>query len=147
VSNGKGAGIRVGPARRFEAYHNTFYNIPNQAVRLGDDGHVGQATVINNIIAHAGTAIEASVATVPVLTSDRNLFWNAPLPSAWKYDPSSVIGSDPMFVDNPRSNDFFTKTGSPARDRALPEPRMVDLANQTYCGAGPDIGFLESCLS
>jgi hypothetical protein len=147
ANGGKGGGVRVGPARRFEAYHNTFYNIPNKAVNLGDDGPLGRAVVINNIIARAGTAIQSASANVPVLTSDRNLFWNAPLPTGWKHDTTSVIGKDPMFVDSPRTNDFYTVPGSPARDRALLEPLQVDPANGTYCKAGPDIGFLESCES
>jgi hypothetical protein len=146
LSGGRGGGVRVGPARRFEAYHNTFHKIPAYAMRLGDDGRVDQAVLMNNIVAEAGSAIQVYAPNVPNLTSDRNLFWNAPLPSGWQYDRTSVF-KDPMFIDDPRNNDFYTKPGSPARDVALHEPRFVDPANSDYCDAGPDIGFLESCTS
>jgi hypothetical protein len=73
--------VRVGPARRFEAYHNTFNKVPAYAIRLGDDGRVDQAVLINNIVAEAGSAVQIHAPNVPNLTSDRNLFWNAPLPS------------------------------------------------------------------
>jgi hypothetical protein len=136
--------VRGGPARRFEAYHNTFHKVPAYAIRLGDDGRVDQAVLINNIVAEAGSAVQIHTPNVPNLTSDRNLFWNAPLPSGWQHDRSSIF-KDPMFVDDPKANDYFTKPGSPARDVALHEPRYVDAANSTYCHAGPDIGFLESC--
>ena len=144
ASGGKGGGVRVGPARRFEAYHNTFHKVPAYAIRLGDDGRVDQAVLINNIVAEAGSAVQIHPPNVPDLTSDRNLFWNAPLPSVWQHDRTSIF-KDPMFVDDPRANDYYTKPGSPARDVALHEPRYVDAANSTYCHAGPDIGFLESC--
>ena len=146
LSGGKGYGVRVGPAKRFEAYHNTFHKIPNYAIRLGDDGRVDQAVLINNIVTEAGSAIQIYAPNVPNLTSDRNLFWNAPLPVGWQYDQTSIF-KDPLFVDNPKDNDYFTKVGSPARNVALPEPRFVDAANSTYCHDGPDIGFLESCTS
>ncbi|MBA2715210.1 MAG: right-handed parallel beta-helix repeat-containing protein [Rubrobacteraceae bacterium] len=145
-SGGKGGGVRVGPARRFEAYHNTFHNVPAYAMRLGDDGRVDQAVLINNIVAQAGSAIDIYAPNVPGLTSDRNLFWSAPLPSGWQYDQSSVF-KDPMFVEDPRNNDYYTKSGSPARDVGLHEPMFVDAANSNYCDAGPDIGFLESCAT
>lgn len=102
------------------------------------------AVLINNIISEAGSAINIYASNVPDLTSNRNLFWNAPLPGDWQYDGTSVF-ADPMFVDDPRNNDYYTKPGSPARDISLPEPRFVDAANYNYCGTGPDIGFLESC--
>lgn len=145
AGGGKGGGVRVGPAKRFEAYHNTFHKIPDYAIRLGDDGRVDQAVLINNIVAEAGRAVRIYEPNVPNLTSDRNLFWNAPLPSEWQHDRTSIF-KDPLFVDDPRNNDYYTKPG-PARDVALPEPRFVDAANYNYCGAGPDIGFLESCTT
>ena len=46
---------------------------------------------------------------------------------------------DPMFVAEPRYNDFYTRAGSPARDVALTKVPVV-------CGSGSDIGFLESCF-
>jgi hypothetical protein len=145
-SGGTGGGIRVGPARAIEIYHVTFDNVPAYAIRLGDDGRVDRAVVINNIVRNAGQALQVYAPNVPNLTSDRNLFWNAPLPTGWRYDQTSVF-KDPMFVDDPKNNDYYTKAGSPARDVALHEPRFVDAANFNYCDAGPDIGFLESCTS
>ena len=61
--------------------------------------------------------------------------------------PSGSIVADPMFVDDPRNNDFYAKPGSPARDIALREPLSVDPRNSAYCGDGPDIGFLKTCDS
>jgi len=145
-SGGTGGGVRVGPATRFEAYHNTFHNVPAYAIRLGDDARVDHAVLINNIVSEAGSAIQIYAPNVPDLTSDRNLFWNAPLPNGWQYDRTSVF-QDPMFVDDPRNNDYYTKPGSPARDVALHEPLSVDSRNSTYCAEGPDIGFLETCDS
>jgi hypothetical protein len=141
---GSGDGVRVGPASRFEAYHNTFHNIPDEAMRLGDDGLVNLAILISNIFADAGSAIKLYKQNVPNFTSDRNLFWHAPLPSGWQYDQTSVF-KDPMFVADPIKNDYYTKPGSPARDVALHEPMYVDPGHSGYCQAGPDIGFLESC--
>lgn len=141
---GVGAGLRVGPAKAFEAYHNTVDNTPAYAFKLGDDGRIDRAVLINNIVRSAGRAIEVYAPNVTNITSDRNLFWNAPLPSGWQHDRTSIF-KDPMFVDNPRANDYYTKPGSPARDVALHEPRFVDAAHYNYCHAGPDIGFLESC--
>jgi len=147
---GSGDGVRVGPASRFEAYHNTFHKIPDEALRLGDDGVVNRAVLINNIVAEAGRAINiypqnVSTCTSCNFTSDRNLFWKAPLPNGWQYDQTSVLNKDPMFVADPSKNDYYTKPGSPARDKALPEPLFVDPAHSGYCHGGPDIGFLESC--
>ena len=148
-SGGSGDGVRVGPASRFEAYHNTFHKIPDEAMRLGDDGVVKRAVLINNIVAEAGSAIKiypqnVSNCTSCNFTSDRNLFWNAPLPPGWQYDQTSVF-KNPEFVANPSKNDYYTEQGSPARDKALHEPLFVDPGHSGYCHMGPDIGFLESC--
>jgi len=148
-SGGSGHGVRVGPASRFEAYHNTFHKIPNEAMRLGDDGVVNRAVLINNIVAEAGTAIHIYPQNVSTcmscnFTSDRNLFWKAPLLSGWNNDQTSVF-KDPKFVANPSKNDYYTEPGSPARDVALHDPMFVDPAHAGYCHMGPDIGFLESC--
>jgi Protein of unknown function (DUF1565) len=141
---GSGDGVRVGPASRFEAYHNTFHKIPDEAMRLGDDGVVKRAVLINNIVAEAGRAISIYPQNVPNFASDRNLFWHAPLPNGWQYDQTSVF-KDPMFVANPSKNDYYTEPGSQARDKALHEPLSVDPGHSSYCHMGPDIGFLESC--
>jgi hypothetical protein len=55
------------------------------------------------------------------------------------YDKASFI-DNPMFVNLPRYNDFYTQQGSKARDNAAQTPEQV-----AVCGNGPDIGFLESC--
>ena len=55
------------------------------------------------------------------------------------YDKDSLI-DNPLFVNEPRYNDFFTQQGSRAPDRAAKTPEQT-----TICGNGPDIGFLESC--
>lgn len=148
--NGVGAGIRVAPVQAaLKIYHNTFYNIPNYAIRLGDEGVVQQAVVINNIVMNAGQALEINTKNTPTLQCDRNLYFNAPLRingqaismEEWQQrgqDGTSRI-SDPLFVDDPRNNDFFTKSNSPARDRAIS-------LGYAFCFDGPDIGFLESCF-
>jgi hypothetical protein len=46
--------------------------------------------------------------------------------------------ADPLFVDQPTTNDYYTRPGSPARDAA---PNVV---GATSCGTAPDIGFRES---
>jgi hypothetical protein len=55
------------------------------------------------------------------------------------YDKDSLI-DNPLFVNEPRYNDFFTQQGSRARDRAAQTPEQAPI-----CGNSPDIGFLESC--
>jgi hypothetical protein len=55
------------------------------------------------------------------------------------YDRTSYI-DNPMFINSPRYNDFYTQQGSRARDNAVQSPEQA-----TFCGNGPDIGFLESC--
>jgi hypothetical protein len=138
---GPGSGVRISYTPDAEIYHNTFYNLRGTAIAVGDNGgSVTRADVINNIVQKAGTGL--SNGSVSSLTVQKNLFWETP-----QGVPSGSIVADPMFVDDPRNNDFYTKPGSPARDVALREPLSVDAANSTYCHAGPDIGFLESCTS
>jgi acid phosphatase type 7 len=138
---GSGNGIRISFAPDAEIYQNTFYNLRGTAIAVGDaGGSVARADVINNIVQKAGTGfIKGSVSS---FTVQKNLFWETPQ----GVPPESIV-ADPMFVDDPRNNDYHTKPGSPARDVALHEPLAVDGANSTYCHEGPDIGFLESCAS
>jgi len=151
--NSRGAGIRVAPARDVDIYHNTFYGIPNYAIRIGDEGQTANVTIWNNVIDRAGVTLEIKTLNdnTPGLKSDYNLFWedNSRLRidgrpttlAAWRgrgFDVHSKVG-DPKWVLNPRDNDFYTQDGSPARDAAF---RTI----YTFCGAGPDIGFLESPL-
>jgi hypothetical protein len=49
------------------------------------------------------------------------------------------LEADPLILNDPRANDYYTQPGSPARDIAIP-------TGSSYCGAGPDVGFLESCF-
>jgi acid phosphatase type 7 len=138
---GSGNGVRVPYTPDAEIYHNTFDNLRGTAIAVGDnDGSVDRADVINNIVQKAGAGL--SRGRVSSLTVQKNLFWD----TSQLVPPDSMV-ADPMFVDDPRNNDYFTKPGSPARDVALHEPLAVDAANSTYCHAGPDIGFLESCTS
>jgi hypothetical protein len=158
-SGGWGRGVRIGttpdpkavdpPPLRFEAYHNTFHKIPKEAMLLGDNGVVNRAVLINNIVADAGSAIKIIPQNVQNFTSDRNLFWKAPLPPMWNYDKDSFIDENPQFVANPSNNDYYTEPGSKARNNALPEPLAVDPGHgpSSYCHMGPDIGFLESCFT
>jgi hypothetical protein len=135
---GSGNGLRISYTSDAEIYHNTFYGLRGTAITVGDDGgSVTRADVIDNIVQKAGTGF--SKGTVSSLTVQKNLFWNT------QGVPAGSIVADPMFVEDPRNNDFYTKPGSPARDVALREPLLVDPRNSTYCHAGPDIGFLESC--
>jgi hypothetical protein len=164
--NGAGAGIRAARVERaitvhtpngqivtvqptIRIYHNTFHNIPSYAIRLGDEGVARNAVVVNNIVLNAGRALDVVTANTTPLQSDRNVYWYAPLRingstttlASWQqrgYDRTSVI-ADPMFVYDPRNYDYYTKPGSPARDRAI-------ASGYSFCFAGPDIGFLESCF-
>jgi hypothetical protein len=139
-THGSGAGIVISNVPDAEIYHNTFNNLRGKAIGVGDEGSVSRADVINNIVQKAGTGF--SRGSVSSLTIRKNLFWET-----IRGVPAGSIVADPMFVDDPRNNDFYTKPGSPARDLALHEPRFVDAANLNICNAGPDIGFLESCTS
>lgn len=97
------------------------------------------------------------------VNSDYNLFWHANGSAAgnthfavlqngiltaqslsqWQTSRDMALGTgawaDPMFVADPTDNDYYTIAGSPARDHAL------NNYGASYCGAGLDIGFLESC--
>lgn len=138
---GPGSGVRISFTPDAEIYHNTFYNLRGTAIALGDNsGSVERADVINNIVQQAGFGL--SRGSVSSLTVQKNLFWDTPQ----GVPPGSIV-ADPMFVDDPRNNDFYTKPGSLARNVALLEPLSVDAANSTYCHTGPDVGFLESCSS
>ncbi len=136
----KGAfGVRVAPARVAEIYHNTLYAIPvdvaptsaNYALSVGHEAVVQRAVVINNIVDLAGRGLR--VGTVTALTVDRNLFYR----TASDVPPGSLTGN-PMWRPDPVNNDFYTRDASPARDVAIS-------TGSSYCGAGPDLGFLETC--
>jgi hypothetical protein len=150
-SNSRGAGIRVAPARDVDIYHNTFYSIPNYAIRIGDEGQTENVTIWNNVIDQAGVTLDIFTLNENTrgLQSDYNLFWEdnnrlvidggRTTLAVWRgrgFDVHSKVGN-PRWVPNPRVNGFYTQDGSPARNAAI---RTI----YTFCGTGPDIGFLES---
>jgi hypothetical protein len=144
--NAAGGGIRIGPTdvkKQAEAWvtNNTLAFIPNYGVRIGDDGPVKNPFIMNNIFMNVG-GLALSIQHFPPphqpsVTSDRNLFFMARRPRNWPYDQTSIFDQNPMFIDNPRINDFYTKDDSPTRDVAIPTGEPFD-------GDGLDIGFLES---
>jgi hypothetical protein len=139
VQSGLGAGkyaggVRVSPASHVEIYNNTFYRIPadttptkdrNYAIRLADDGPVGRAVVINNLIDGTGRAISGKAAAH---TESNNLAFRTP----------SGLPGTPLWRGDPVLNDFYTRAKSAARDagRSTGAP---------YCGRAVDVGFLETC--
>ncbi|GAB3255084.1 hypothetical protein GCM10027456_31560 [Kineosporia babensis] len=54
------------------------------------------------------------------------------------HDRQANVINNPQWIANPATNDYFTQTGSPARDRAL------ITSGESYCGSAPDLGFRES---
>lgn len=149
-----GHGLRAARARTVEIYHNTFYDVAGYGIGLGDSGRLDRCVVVNNIVMDARITIDRRTSTTPGLISDWNLLWNTPPRSVqlrvdgttrtlaqWQSSGLDLhsLDRDPLFVSDPRYNDFFTQSGSPARDAAHP----VD--DTAFCGAGPDVGFLETC--
>ncbi len=130
------------------------------SVARGEANPTSDVDVWNNIVVARGSGawLDVDLVKLSGFQSDANLFWHpggatsrfrlAPPPSpvdlpAWRtrtggQDQNSHRG-DPLFVPDPRMNDYYTRTGSPARDAAL------NNTGASFCGAGPDIGFLESC--
>jgi parallel beta helix pectate lyase-like protein/uncharacterized protein DUF1565 len=143
----------AGPVKDVWFLNNTFYNLAYRAIRLGSDAPVQQAQLFNNIVARANIGLNLYKQNVPALTSNNNLFFQAPPVidfngtsittwATWQargYDTASVVDKDPQFVPNPRYNDFYTLPDSPARDVAAP-------TGEPFCSTGLDIGFVESCF-
>ena len=145
-----GRGVQVTNVANLDVYHNTFDNVPERAIRLGAGDNFD---VWNNIVSNAGTWIDLS-SNVSNFESNHNLFWHADgssghlklngsttTLSAWRSSTgqdTASIHSDPLFVADPTSNDYYTQSTSRARDAAL------DNTRSRFCGAGPDIGFRES---
>jgi hypothetical protein len=170
VTKESGHGIRISPVGAAEIYHNTFYDIRKNAIRLGTSGKIDRAVIINNIIAHAGhptaartgncpptpepsgnfAAIGATLQNLPDPTRDpnlfrshHNLFFKAPLPGNWPgpLDPDpNLRGKDPKFVPDPVNNDFYTED----REPKSPARDAALYIGGSFKGEGPDIGFLES---
>ncbi len=155
---GSGDGLRFGTSVNVRVYNNTLVNMPNAGIRLGDgdNGPAVNLQVFNNILVDTGSALDVHTAGVWGLFSDRNLAWNSAGPVAFRVNSAmtglsgwvSALGQDktsrlenPRFIGSPRSHDFYTQVASPARDVALV---VADVASP-MCGAGPDLGFLESC--
>jgi len=155
-----GNGVNLVLAQRVDMFQNTFASIPGTAVRLASDNggafSSSDVDVFNNIVEAAGSGdwLDLYRPRLSGFESDRNLFWSADgstshmrldfnrvslasWRSATGQDASSRHG-DPLFVDDPTMNDYYTRFGSPARDAAL------NIVGASYCGAGPDIGFRES---
>jgi hypothetical protein len=159
-TNCAGIGVNLVLAQRVDMFHNTFAGIPSTAVRLAsDNGGASSSTdvdVFNNIVEIAGSGywLDLYRARLSGFESDRNLFWSADGSTShmkldfnrvWLASWRSATGQDatsrsgdPLFVDQPTMNDYYTRPGSPARDAAL------NIVGATSCGNGPDIGFRES---
>jgi hypothetical protein len=158
-SDCKGHGVRITNARNVDLYHNTFDGISDRAIRLGADNGGSYASdnidLWNNLISNAAVWIDLHRPKVTNVESRRNLFWHpdgstghlrldlAPIVlSGWRSatgQDSDSVHANPLFVANPTTNDYYTQSGSPARDVAL------NNTGARVCGAGPDIGFRESC--
>lgn len=148
---GLGAGIRAS-ASRVEIYHNTLDMVPVSPVAPGVD-----------CSAWTPSSSDRSPLRITALTtSPKPVVWNnivarspyAPIPSltSTSLDSRTNFVGDPQFVDNPASNDYYTKPGSPARDAATPVPASLgdpvdycDDPTDADAVHEPDIGFLESC--
>ncbi len=155
--NGCGDGVRIAHARNVEISNNTFDGMPRSGIRVGADAYNTNSesvTVFNNIVRNTANALDVWLPQAPGFRSDRNVFFNtASTATVRKTGSSSTLAAwrsasgqdltsqvaDPLFAADPRAADYYTAPGSPARDIALP------LQSSTYCGAGQDVGFLESC--
>ncbi|WP_164019273.1 right-handed parallel beta-helix repeat-containing protein [Pyxidicoccus trucidator] len=156
---GSGDGLRVGTSRRVRLYHNTLASLPVGGLKLGDGDH-GPAEglrVMGNIVHDTPRAFDVKWAGLKGLVSDRNLTFRPGVAITFRVDgqDTTLEGwrrrsgqdalsrvADPRFVEDPLNNDYFTLANSPARnggDPGLP-------GNGVFCGVGPDLGFLESCV-
>lgn len=156
---GSGDGLRVGTSRRVRLYHNTLASLPGGGLKLGDGDHgpAEDLRVLGNIVYDAPRAWEVKRSGVKGLVSDRNLAFRPGEAIAFRVDGKDVSLAewrkrtgqdalsriaDPRFVEDPRNNDYFTRAHSPARNGG--DPRVP--GNKEFCGTGPDLGFLESCV-
>lgn len=163
VVGGSGSGIRCGPARQVEIYHNTFHGLESVAgqttgvaIRVGDGDRVDRATVLNNVVSQAGIGL--AVNDVGSLGCGHNVYhqataaygqpvtWNnqSQTLAAWQaagYDCGSTE-ADPRFA-NAAAHDYRVQAAT-ARDAAVPLATPPPNAPQ-ICGNGPDIGAVENC--
>ena len=155
-----GNAVNVVLAQRVDIYHNTLTGIPGTALRLASDNGGSWAStdvdVFDNIVETTGSGYWLDIyrRRLTGFESDRNLFWNADASTShfkldfdrvslttWRSSTgqdSTSIRENPLWIDQPTLNDYYTQAGSPARDTALPLP------GGSFCGTGPDIGFRES---
>ena len=159
-----GYGIGIQRVVAADVYHNTLDRIAGSAFRFKHGMGTGPASpnvdFFNNIVRDARSFLEIATGEIVGFASDHNLFWSsdgnqnrfaigpAQNLSSWqaKQDGTSVLladrnsrVSDPLFVPGAgTTDDYYTQSGSPARDRAL------DNTGAIYSGAGPDLGFRET---
>jgi hypothetical protein len=144
-------------------HNNTLAFMPVGGIRVGDgaNGPAESTEVYNNIIYAAPRALDVYLAGTVGFKSDRNLGYQAGTEIAYRVDgrlttlvgwraasgqDKTSRGGDPLFFGDPRGSDFYTQVASPARDVALPLAIPAPVVGGSVCGAGPDLGFLESCL-
>ncbi len=156
---GSGDGLRIGTSQRVRVYHNTLAFLPVGGIKLGDGDHgpAQDLRVLGNIVYAAPRALDVRLAGVRGLVSDRNLAYRPKGTIRFRVDgkDTTLDGwrrrskqdaltqvADPRFVEDPLNYDFYTRPGSPARNAG--DPRVPGVSR--FCGAGPDLGFLESCL-
>ncbi|MDY7231229.1 right-handed parallel beta-helix repeat-containing protein [Hyalangium rubrum] len=163
ASGGSGDGLRVGTSRRVRIHHNTLAFLPVGGITVGDGdkGPAEAAEVYNNIVYATPRAMDIRLTGTTSFKSDRNLAYQPGATVAFRVDgrlttldgwrsasgqdrSSSV--ADPLFVSEPRLNDFYTQATSPARDKALPLTIPSLPLSGTVCGTSADLGILESCL-
>jgi hypothetical protein len=162
-SGGSGDGLRIGTSKRVRIHHNTLAFLPVTGIVVGDgsNGPAEAVEVYNNIIYATPRAMVLFQYNTAGFKSDRNLAYRpggeisfrvnnyvsnlAGWRSASGQDPSSRV-ADPLFMPDPRADDFYTQPGSPARDAALPLSIPSPVLNSSVCGAGTDVGMLESCF-
>jgi hypothetical protein len=156
---GSGDGLRVGTSRRVRLYHNTLASLPVGGLKLGDGDH-GPARglrVMGNIIYDTPRAFDVRWSGLEAFVSDRNLAFRPGGATVFRVEGKDLSladwrrcsgqdalsrVADPRFVEDPLNWDYFTRAGSPARNAG--DPRLP--GNKEFCGTGPDLGFLESCV-
>jgi hypothetical protein len=167
ATQGRTYGIFLRCGARMLFAHNTIVGLDGFIFSLGDDnsgfaGSIAGARIENNILAMAG---QAKVFGLPKpgslpddLIIDNDLVWNPggamatirgqpDVPDLAGFRKASgyerhAISSDPRFVD-PRAADYGLTARSPAIDRAI----AIAGLNDTFSGAGPDIGRWEFVAS
>ncbi|ADO67831.1 lipoprotein [Stigmatella aurantiaca DW4/3-1] len=162
ASGGSGDGLRVGTSRRVRMHHNTLAFLPVGGIKVGDgsDGPAESMEIYNNVVYATPRALDVALSGTTGLKSDRNLVYQSgnttlfrlngkdTTLASWRsssgLDATSNV-MDPLFVADPRTNDFFTVTGSPARNVAMPLSIPAPVLGGSVCEGAADLGFLESC--